>query len=192
MLTSQWYADLATAIRRREPRCGPVSVVAVDGVAGAGKSTLAAGLARALDGAPIVPTDGLASHQRLFDWWPELVADVFEPLAAGRPGSYRPYDWVARRRGEPHAVPVVPVLIVEGVGAGRRELAPWLSYLIWMDADPAAAHDRGLRRDLDALGAGWEPELAEFWTGWVAAEQAHFAADPTADRADLNVPGRPT
>lgn len=182
------YAELAAEIRRREPSCGAVRVVAVDGVAGAGKSTVAAALAAELGGAPVVPTDELADHERLFGWWPELVADVFEPLSQGRAGRYRPYDWTRRERGEPREVPIAPVLVVEGTGAGRRELAPWLSYLIWVDADLAAAHERGLRRDLAALGPDWRDELARFWAEWVAAERAHFAADPTVDRADLVVP----
>jgi hypothetical protein len=182
-----WYAEVAAEIRRSEPRCGLVRVVAVDGVAGAGKSTIAAGLAGALGGTPIVPTDDLASHERLFEWWPALVADVFAPLSVGAVGHYRPYDWARRDYGEPRAVPVRPVLVVEGVGAGRRELTRWLSYLVWVDADVVAAHERGLRRDLDALGSDRRDELVRFWADWAAVERAHFAADPTIDRADVIV-----
>jgi len=182
------YADLAGTIRQREPRCGSVRVVAVDGVAGAGKSTVSAELAAALGAAPIVPTDDLASHEQLFEWWPVLVAAVFEPLSVGRSGHYRRYDWSRREYGEPRSVPVAPVLVVEGAGAGRRELAPWLSYLVWVDADVTAAHERGLRRDLASLGPSWYDELVRFWAVWAAAERAHFAADPTIDRADFIVP----
>ena len=187
MSTTVPYPDLAGAIRRREPRCGSVRVVAVDGVAGAGKSTIAGELAGALGGVPIVPTDDLASHERLFEWWPVLVADVFEPLSVGRAGHYRPYDWVRRDYGEPRVVPVAPVLVVEGVGAGRRELARWLSYLVWVDADVTTAHERGLRRDLAAMGPDRRDELVRFWAEWAAVEGAHFAADPTVDRADVIV-----
>jgi uridine kinase len=185
--TRSSYVEVAAEIRRREPRCGAVRVVAVDGVAGAGKSTVAAALAASLGDAPVVHADDLASHDRLFGWWPALVADLFEPLAHGRPGRYRPYDWIRRDRGEPREVPVSPVLVVEGVGTGRRELARWLSYLIWVAADANTAHERGLGRDLAALGPEWQDELTWFWADWVAAEQAHFAADPTVDRADLVV-----
>lgn len=181
------YADLAQRIRQREPRCGSVRVVAVDGVAGAGKSTIATLLAGALGGTAIVSTDDLASHERLFEWWPVLVADVFEPLSMGRAGHYRPYDWSSRDYGEPRPVSMAAVLVVEGVGAGRRELARWLSYLIWVDADVTAAHERGLHRDLATLGPDRHDELVRFWAVWTAAEQAHFAADPTVERADFIV-----
>ncbi|MGH8836813.1 MAG: hypothetical protein ACRDWG_17725 [Actinomycetes bacterium] len=187
MSTTVPYADLAGTIRRREPRCGQVRVVAVDGVAGAGKSTIAAELADELGGAPVVSTDDLAGHERLFEWWPALVADVFEPLSVGRAGHYRPYDWSRRDFGAPHLVPVVPVLVVEGVGAGRRELARWLSFLVWVEADVTAGHERGLRRDLTAMGADRRDELIRFWAEWTAAEAAHFAGDPTIDRADVIV-----
>ncbi|HKE51958.1 MAG TPA: hypothetical protein VKE25_10650 [Actinomycetes bacterium] len=181
------YADLAERIRQREPRCGSVRVVAVDGVAGAGKSTIATELAGVLGGARIMSTDDLASHEQLFEWWPVLVAEVLEPLSMGRTGHYRPYDWSKRDYREPRAVPVASVLVVEGVGAGRRELARWLSYLIWVDADVAAAHERGLRRDLAALGPDRHDEQVRFWAVWAPAERVHFAADPTIDRADFIV-----
>lgn len=187
MSTTVPYVDLAATIRRRAPRCGSVRVVAVDGVAGAGKSTIAAELADALGGAPVVRTDDLASHERLFEWWPVLVAEVFEPLSVGRTGHYRPYDWVRRDYGQPRVVPVTPALVVDGVGAGRRELARWLSYLIWVDADVAAAHERGLCRDLAGAGPDGRDELVRFWAEWVAVERAHFAADRTIERADVIV-----
>ncbi|MYR59902.1 hypothetical protein GTY54_27940, partial [Streptomyces sp. SID625] len=72
-----------------------------------------------------------------------------------------------------------PVVLVEGVGAGRRALRPHLARLLWMDLPREESWARGRARD----GA----EQREFWSGWVEAERRHFAADPSRPFADLLV-----
>ncbi|MER8187709.1 hypothetical protein [Kitasatospora sp. NPDC094015] len=174
-------ADLAAVLRARAPSLGPVRLVAVDGHAGSGKTTFAGRLAGALGGAPVVHLDDLATHEEPFGWVGRLRRQVLEPLAAGRTAEYRVYDWTLRRFATVRRVEPAPVVLLEGVGAGRVEVRPVLSRLIWMDLDAAAARARGELRD--------GPELAGFWAGWARAEEAHFAADPSRPYADLLVDG---
>jgi len=54
-------------------------IVAIDGPGGAGKSTLAARVAGALD-AQVVRTDDFASWDEPFEWWPRLIKQVLAPL----------------------------------------------------------------------------------------------------------------
>ncbi|MFJ5710396.1 uridine kinase [Streptomyces sp. NPDC093105] len=169
----------ARALRRLPPSLGPVRLVAVDGHAGSGKSTLAGRLAAALGGAPVLRLDDLASHDELFSWTGRLRDQVLEPLARGATARYRPYDWNLRRFGPARALPPAPVVLVEGVGAGRRELRPHLAWLLWMDRPAGASWERGRRRD--------GPEQAAFWDGWVMAETRHFAEDPSRPFADTLV-----
>ncbi|MFJ7274970.1 uridine kinase [Kitasatospora sp. NPDC098663] len=174
-------ASLAAELRALPPSCGPVRLVAVDGHAGSGKTTFAGRLAAALGGAPVVHLDDLATHAEPFGWTGRLREQVLEPLAAGRDGAYRVYDWTLRRFAGTAAVPVAPVVLVEGVGAGRRAVRPWLARVIWLELDAAAARRRGEQRD--------GPDLAEFWAGWARAESAHFAADPSRPFAGTRVDG---
>lgn len=171
--------DLADRLRRLPPSCGPVRLVAVDGHAGSGKSTFAGQLARALDDAPVLHLDDIASHDELFAWTGRLLTQVVEPLARGETAHYSPYDWRARRFGPPVAVPPAPVIVVEGVGAGRRALRPHLARLLWMEVPRTEAWNRGRARDGE--------EQREFWNGWMAAELRHFADDPSRPFADLLV-----
>jgi hypothetical protein len=136
-------------------------------------------LARALDHAPVLHLDDIASHDELFAWTGRLLTQVVEPLARGETAHYSPYDWRARRFGPPVAVPPAPVIVVEGVGAGRRALRPYLARLLWMEVPRAQAWDRGRARDGE--------EQREFWNGWMAAELKHFADDPSRPFADLLV-----
>ncbi|MFJ9817005.1 uridine kinase [Streptomyces sp. NPDC101151] len=171
--------DLAARLRGLPPSAGPVRLIAVDGHAGSGKSTFAGRLAAALGGAPVLHLDDIASHEQLFDWTDRLLTQVIGPLSRGESAHYTPYDWHARAFGPPRPLPPEPVVVIEGVGAGRRALRPYLARLLWMELPREESWTRGRLRD----GA----EQREFWAGWVDAEHAHFAADPSRPHADLLV-----
>jgi hypothetical protein len=136
-------------------------------------------LAEALDGAPVLHLDDIASHDELFDWTGRLLSEVIIPLGRGETAHYAPYDWHARRFGPPRTLPPAPVVLLEGVGAGRRALRPHLARLLWMELPHEESWARGRSRD--------GTELREFWDRWVAAEQRHFAEDPSRPFADLLV-----
>ncbi|TPQ16018.1 uridine kinase family protein [Streptomyces sporangiiformans] len=166
-------------MHRLPPSCGPVRLVGVDGHAGSGKTTLAGRLAEALGGAPVLHLDDIRSHEELFAWTGRLLRDVVEPLSRGEAGRYRVYDWEARRFEAAHDLPPAPVVLVEGVGAGRRALRPYLACLLWMEV----AHDDAWTRGRDRDGSA----QSDFWVDWVTAEHRHFADDPSRPFADLLV-----
>ncbi|QFQ95916.1 hypothetical protein F9278_06660 [Streptomyces phaeolivaceus] len=168
---------LAARLRQLPPSCGPVRLVAVDGHAGSGKSTFAGRLADALGGAPVLHLDDIATHEELFAWTDRLLDQVIEPLRSGRSARYAPYDWRERGFGPARVLPSAPVIVVEGVGAGRRALRPYLARLVWMELPEERAWARGRARDGE--------EQSEFWAGWVRAERRHFAEDPSRPFADL-------
>ncbi|MBW8794386.1 MAG: hypothetical protein JF597_12540 [Streptomyces sp.] len=171
--------QLASALRALPPSCGPVRLVGVDGHAGSGKTTFTGWLAGALGGAPVLHLDDIASHEELFAWTGRLLAQVIEPLGHGGTAHYSPYDWHTRRFGPPRPLPPAPVILLEGVGAGRRALRPFLARLLWMELSHEEAWTRGRARD----GA----EQRDFWAEWVRAEHEHFSEDPSRPYADLLV-----
>ena len=171
--------DIADLVRRSPARLGATRLVAVDGPAGSGKTTLADRLAAALGDAPVVHLDdmydgwtGLAPGL-----WHRLREQVLEPVAAGRPARYQRYDWAAGAFDGWVEVPPTEVLVVEGVGAGARPVTPWLSLLVWVEAPSRLRLARGVARDGEALRTEWER--------WRAREDAHFRADRTRSRADV-------
>ncbi|MGW8063237.1 uridine kinase family protein [Streptomyces ziwulingensis] len=171
--------DLAALLRRLPPSCGPVRLVGIDGHAGSGKSTFTGRLATELGGAPVLRLDDIASHDALFDWTGRLLSQVIEPLERGDTAYYAPYDWRTRHFGAPRPLPPAPVVLVEGVGAGREALRPRLARLIWMELPREEAWARGRARDGVEQGA--------FWDGWIPAERRHFAHDPSRPFAHLLV-----
>jgi uridine kinase len=127
----------------------------------------------------VLHLDDIASHEELFAWTGRLLAEVIEPLGHGRTAQYSPYDWHTRRFGPPRPLEPAPVILVEGVGAGRRTLRPFLARLLWMELPHEEAWTRGRARD----GA----EQRDFWVQWVRAEHEHFCEDPSRPYADLLV-----
>ena len=174
--------SLVARITRASPPVGiPTRVVAIDGHGGAGKSTLAARLAAALDGAPVVHTDDFASWDQPVEWWPRLEEQVLRPLAAGRAARYQRYDWDLEQLADWIDLPVADVVLLEGVSASRREFTGYLALAIWVDTPRDLCLTRGLARD----GA----HQRDLWRGWMDAEDAVFAHDQPRDRADVIVPG---
>ncbi|MFC5148653.1 uridine kinase family protein [Streptomyces aureoversilis] len=171
------FDELAPWLLAQPPSLGPVRLVAVDGHAGSGKTTFSGRLAAALGGAPVLHLDDLATHEELFEWTGRLREQVLDPLGRGETARFRPYDWVARRFAGEREIAPEPVVLVEGVGAGRRALRPHLACLLWMELPHEHSWERGQLRD----GA----ELSDFWDGWMRAERGHFAADPTRPYAEL-------
>ncbi|MFF0155205.1 hypothetical protein [Micromonospora sp. NPDC005203] len=186
------YAELARRVLAGPARLGRTRLVAVDGPSGAGKSRFAAHLADALavrlGGArpPVVHTDDLLDGwDDQVTFWPRLDEEVLAPLREGKPGAYRRYSWVRQRfLARPVPVPVAPVLVVEGVTAARAVVRPEVTLAVFVTAPASVRLARAVARD----GSEILPELRR----WHAGERAHFAADGTADRADLLVDGAPT
>ncbi|MEW2220107.1 hypothetical protein AB0939_12495 [Streptomyces sp. NPDC006990] len=170
---------LADRLAALPASCGPVRLVGVDGHAGSGKTTLARELSERLGGAPVLHLDDLACHKGLFDWTERLTRQVLEPLERGVRARYVVYDWVARAFTAEAGLPPAPVVLVEGVGAGRAALRPRLASLLWVEMAAADAWRRGRRRD--------GPAQRDFWARWIPAERAHFAADPSRPFADFLV-----
>jgi hypothetical protein len=176
---------------------GPVQgrprIVAVDGRGGSGKSTLAMQLHAAVPGSAVVHTDDVAWHHSFFDWGELLARDVLEPLRRGEAVQYRPPGWQAKRRPGAIEVPAgLELVLVEGVGAGRRELAHLLDAVVWVQSDAAEAERQGVARDAAAGTHGDTDGATRFWHEWMAQEIPFVAAQRPWERANIVVRGTTT
>jgi uridine kinase len=156
-----------------------VRVIAIDGLGGAGKSSLAALLAHELD-APIVRTDDFAHWDNPTGWWPELLAHALEPLAAGKPASYEPTSW----HGEEKVLVLIEpaeFVILEGVTASREAFRPYLAFSIWVETPREVRLSRGLERD--------GPEARSQWEEWMEAEDRYVERERPAEHADCVLRG---
>ena len=78
-----------------------------------------------------------------------------------------------------------PLLVLEGCGAARHELTPWIDVVVWVQSDIEKAKARGLVRD------GGTAEAEAFWDEWMVEERPFFAKERPWERADVVASGMP-
>jgi hypothetical protein len=168
------------------PAEGAVGVLAIDGRSGGGKTTVAGRLATAMDACAVVHTDDISWHHSFFDWTNLLIEHVLLPVGRGEAVDYRPEAWQERDREGSISVPApLQWLIVEGVGAARRELVPYIDAVLWVQSDDAIAREWGIARD------GGNEAAISFWDEWMAAEEPFLADHRPWERANLVINGTP-
>lgn len=163
-------------------------VLAVDGRSSSGKTALAARLQEAVAGSAVVHTDDIAWWHSRFGWADLLIDGVLVPFHRGEPVSFRPPGWAGHGRQGSIQVPArCPLLIIEGVGAGRAEVSDLIHALVWVQADQQEAERRSLAR----VGQPGGARTVEDYREWMAEEEPFLAGQRTWERADMLVAGTP-
>jgi uridine kinase len=170
-----------------------LTLVGIDGLGAAGKSTLAEALVMERPDATVVHGDDFygpeerdwrswtprEGSERYFDHR-RLESQLLRPLRAGRVASFQRYDWPSNSLDGWVEVNPAGVVIVEGVYLLRTRLRAYWDMTVFVDAP------RELRlRRLHARGEndpGWIDR-------WAAAEDYYERTARPADAADLVVEG---
>ncbi|MGI9187725.1 MAG: AAA family ATPase, partial [Gaiellales bacterium] len=176
LMRADELAALAGEVRGLAARCGTTTVLVIDGPSGSGKSTFATRLAEATGAGLLRLEDMYPGWDGLDEGTQRLVDDVLAPLARGEQATVRRWDWHAMRECEREPLNTAALLVVEGVGAGSRAAAPFVSLLIWLEADTEERYARAIARDGETYLGHWDR--------WAAQEQVTFAREGTRDRAD--------
>ena len=157
---------------------------------------MAARIRGIVPGAVVIHTDDIAWEHSRFGWADLLIYGILVPVHEGRAVCYRPPRWDEHGREGSIKVPAgCPLLIIEGDGAGRREVTHLVDTLIWVQADEREAARRSAARTANpppadlankaVAGAPFDEE------GWMAEEKPFNAAQRTWERADIIVCGTP-
>lgn len=182
------YEDIAREIVTRcEP--GRVNLVAIDGHGGAGKSFLAKKLAALLQ-APIIEIDDFISWGDLTSWWPRFEEQVLMPLAHGKPARYQARDWegdfLGSSLGDWKTVERAPIILLEGTGSSRQEIADQLTLAIWVDAPAEVCLSRGVERDGEEVRSKWI-EFRKMCDEFFYEDNTRWRAEVTID-TDPGIP----
>jgi hypothetical protein len=169
---------IATFANRAQRTTDRPLVVAIDGRSSSGKTSLSARVAELIPATAVVHTDDIAWWHSRFGW-ADLARHVLEIVRSGAALAYRPPAWVERgREGAIVVPPGIELLLFEGVGASREELADLLDARPWVQTDRATIDRRNEGRGAD--------------DGWLAEELPWLAARQPWEHADLIVDGAPT
>jgi uridine kinase len=165
-------------------------IIAIDGIAGSGKTALAKLLGEKLN-AEIIHTDDFSNWENPFDWWKSLIEKVLKPIENGaKTLSYPRTTWYEGGERTPiKNQPVTEIMIIEGVGALRSEFRPYINFSIFTYVDNDESFKRGLRRDSGKYGETTDEQLKKLWLNWVKAEDIYLEHDKPKEHADITVDG---
>lgn len=188
---------LVRLIRTRRDDHPGLTILALDGRSGTGKSTLARALAQALDGDVVVADDFWVGGEDA-EWaarsprervdgaidWRRLRREVLEPLHAGRPATWHPFDWKAHRGLSATTIEVQPgqLVVLDGAYSARRELSDLVDLAVLVEAPEQERRARLLRRE----GAEF---ISRWHLLWDDAEDHYFEEVRPRQSFDLVVEG---
>jgi len=162
------------------------TLIAIDGVAGSGKTTLALKLATDLTDSYVVHMDDL------YDGWnnplsqkltARVISQLLNPISKQMSVSYQVFNWKLNRFTDFKSVPQSKYLILEGVGAAQREFRPYMNKIIWIECDPNLGYNRVIARDGDQV----KQEMLKF----LIDQNNHFSTELSKNAADYTLNGAP-
>ena len=182
--------QLACAISRLLTRKARV-IVAIDGMAASGKTTLALSMAARFPGCAVVHMDDFTVpfENRYPGYFEDTLSnadiarfdrEVLTPLLSGHGAAYRPYRChPVAGFGEPIAVPAsCPVVIVEGAYCLHPDLFDRFDLRVLKTVSPDTQRERILARN-------GQDQLERFLSMWIPMEHVHIRARRLHERCDL-------
>ena len=157
-------------------------IIAIDGPAGAGKTTLASTISLALS--PHISTTVIHMDE-LYPGWEDAIGDeltksltwVTSCHKAKKPLLYSAFNWAANEFADPKSHPSTRLLILEGVASAQIAIEESLATSIWLDLDPLIGYQRVIERDGE--------KISREMTQWLLLQEQHFAADRTKERCEF-------
>ena len=163
-------------------KCGATKIIAIDGRAGSGKTTLAADLTLALS---LENSVTLVHMDEIYEGWaaalgPSLTATLerlLEALSRKEPYALPIYDWGKGVFLTSRTIAPTQMLILDGVGSAQAKVREYAAATIWLDIEAEIGLERVLQRD----GQGIVNEMRQ----WQRDEENHFALDKTREYSDF-------
>jgi uridine kinase len=157
-------------------------IIAIDGPAGAGKTTLASNIHLALYQnftSTIIHMDDLyiGWEKALSVELTEVLSYIAQAHSQSQPISLSKFNWADSTFSPAEPIDDAQLIILEGVGSGQSAIREYLSALIWIEIDES----KGLSRVLERDGEGIRIQMQK----WLMTQEQHFALEKTENAADF-------
>ncbi len=157
-----------------------MTLIAIDGRAGAGKTTLAA---RFLEDLSIKESVAVIHMDDLYAGWNDALGASLTRTLESIVNAHQShstfeiqiFNWNSMRFDSTRLIEPVNVLILEGVGAGQKTVRDAGAILYWLDIEPDVGIERVLKRDGN--------HIAEQMKQWQIDQEIHFLSDKTRENA---------
>ncbi len=158
-----------------------MSLIAIDGRAGAGKTTLAASFYEELS---VDKTVAVIHMDDLYDGWENALSERLTQTLESIVKSHQNkvtfeidiFNWQSMSFDSKRVIHPVDILILEGVGAGQKVVRDAGATLYWLDIDAEVGIQRVLNRDGN--------QIASQMKQWQIAQEIHFLRDKTRENAE--------
>ena len=157
-----------------------MSLIAIDGRAGAGKTTLAA---RFFDELSVDKRVEVIHMDDLYDGWENALDEGLTKTLESIVNAHQKkegfeidiFNWQSMSFDSKRQINPVDILILEGVGAGQKVVRDAGATLYWLDIDADDGIARVLKRDGN--------QIASQMKQWQIAQEIHFLRDMTRENA---------
>jgi uridine kinase len=161
-----------------------VPLLAIDGPAGAGKTTLAAKLEAEYS---VDSTVRIIHMDDLYNGWNDglgqSLTDTLQAITtaylSGDQCTVKVFNWHLMNFDREEVIVPTDYLILEGVGAAQKVVRDAGAITYWLDIDAETGLQRVLARD----GAHIEEEMRQ----WQIQQSIHFAKDQTRENCEIKL-----
>ena len=161
-----------------------MTLLAIDGPAGAGKTTFAAKLETELSESATVK---VIHMDDLYNGWENALSNALSEILdristahlANREFVIKIFNWKSMQFDTEETIVPTDYLIIEGVGAAQQIVRDSGATTYWLDIEP----EIGLQRVLDRDGAHFEVQMRQ----WQIDQDKHFARDETRENCEFKL-----
>jgi uridine kinase len=171
---------------KRLARSQETVLVAIDGVGGSGKTTLAELLRSELKDCVVIQTDDFYSPPLQATDLIRLKEQVLLPLHNHREAKYQIFEWKTDCLSDWHILNPKGIFIIEGVYALDRIIREYFDLKIWVDYPADLGFERGISRDITRDGV----DNSDQWKNiWMPLEEKYRTEQAPEKAADYIVDG---
>ena len=161
-----------------------MALYAIDGPAGAGKTTFAAKLETELS---VDGTVKVIHMDDLYNGWDNALSNALSEILdristahlAGRECVIKKFNWHIMQFDREEKIEPTDFLIIEGVGAAQQIVRETGATTYWLDIEPEIGLQRVLARD----GVHIEVQMRQ----WQVDQDKHFARDETRENCEFKL-----
>ncbi|MGD0174472.1 MAG: hypothetical protein ABSB78_14895 [Bacteroidota bacterium] len=179
--TMEHYSEVSISEIKKLSRKKGVVLIAIDGLGGSGKTTLAELLRTGLENSVMIQLDDFYSPALHAADLLRLKEQVLLPLHTHQEAKYRVYEWKTNSYSDWHILKPEGIFIIEGVYALDKNIRDYYDVKVWIDYPAGLGLERGIQRDITRDGADNTDTWKNIWMPMEAKYKAEQEPDKSAD-----------
>jgi uridine kinase len=165
----------------RISRSKEIVLIAIDGVGGSGKTTLAELLGKELPNSVIIQLDDFYSPALQTTDLLRLKEQVLLPFHNHQEAKYRKYEWKTNSFSDWCILPSRGIFLFEGVCALDQSIRDYYDLKVWINCPADVGFTRGVARDIERDGVDNTDKWKNIWMPLEEKYKSEQEPDKIAD-----------